>query len=84
MSEIFFRKLYKSPKEGEAANAIIVYVKYDWVAESCDHIETGHRVVIEWKHRLQVDLWLFIVRFEWNTKRPNKCEFKRNQGKHRL
>lgn len=56
---IIFRKLYARFEEGVNHNAIIVYGNTPWFhSEKYD----------ERKHLLYIDLWIFILRFEWTTK----------------
>lgn len=74
--EVARRKLYEKKEDGWIPHAIVAYEKTEWVVEQCHHGEVGHSVVIEWKHRVQIDLWLFIVRKEWSRTKPNKCPHK--------
>ena len=73
---IKLRKLYEKTREGEYANAIIAHKKMDWCVEKCGHEIVGHEVTIEYRHKLQIDLWIAVLMFEWVKSKPNNCKFK--------
>jgi hypothetical protein len=73
-----FRKLYQEPEEGGAVNAIIAYNKFDWLIKkypdnyakgwtSTDQYWNEHYVA-QYRKRLIIDCWLFVLNFDWKTK----------------
>lgn len=66
--EIKFKKLFCIAHEGEYYNAVIVYSKRPWVAQT----KRGERakleeVIVQWRKVLILDLWLVHMRFDWLT-----------------
>lgn len=45
--------------------AIVTYGRMPWTARACDHGEQGHEVIVEYRKKLRLDLWLVTFDFEW-------------------
>lgn len=78
---IKFRKLYQPLTEGAYDFCIIGYSKQPWLMKTqeqlpfnADWSATPTRVeyVAQYRKRLKIDLWLFVLAWEWKTKEITK------------
>lgn len=66
---IQFRKPYHRRAEGEIENGIVTFCSFPWVNRRTQNPDPLKAVVNEHKLRynLVIDLWLFRLRFEWES-----------------
>lgn len=62
----FKRPYYRVQEEGWPVKpAVVTFGRRGWTARACDHGEQGHEVIVEYKKKLVLDLWLITITFEW-------------------
>lgn len=73
---IKFRKPYAKLVEGQYDFAIVSYAKVPHLQKTTTidegHFTSGHTYIAQYRKRLKIDLWLFVLAFEWKTREVTK------------
>ena len=78
MKQIRFLKPFSSPNEGEMITSIVAYKKTPWIIKTrpikedptVTSSQTHEEVVVQYRCRLHINLWLVVMKFSWYSPAP--------------